>query len=181
MRRYLFALFVIFLAAPAAADQKSPLLDDLFHRLATAATVSEASAVEHAIWEIWTHRGEARVDVKMAQGIAAMNMGAYKNSLAAFDAAVVLAPDYAEAWNKRATVHYLMGNFEASVANIQRTLALEPRHFGALLGMGLIYDALGREAAAAKVWEKALTIHPHMESIKARLDEIRRNEKGERT
>ena len=88
------------------------------------------------------------------------------------------APDFAEAWNKRATVHYLMGNFEASVADIRRTLALEPRHFGALSGMGLIYDAIGNQTAAMKVWEKALEIHPHLPGMKARIQELRAKAKG---
>jgi tetratricopeptide (TPR) repeat protein len=71
-----------------------------------------------------------------------------------------------------------MGNFDASVADIRRTLALEPRHFGALSGMGLIYDAIGNQTAAMKVWEKALEIHPHLPGMKARIQELRAKAKG---
>ena len=74
-----------------------------------------------------------------------------------------------------------MGNFDASVQDISKTLALEPRHFGALSGMGLIYSAIGKAAAAIKVWEKALTINPHMLGIKALADELRNKIKGETT
>jgi tetratricopeptide (TPR) repeat protein len=91
---------------------------------------------------------------------------------------VRLDPNFAEGWNKRATVYYMMGDFDASVADIQKTLTLEPRHFGALSGLGLIYDALDKPAAAVKVWQKALEINPHMQSIRHRIEEIQAEEKG---
>ncbi|MCH7936047.1 MAG: tetratricopeptide repeat protein [Proteobacteria bacterium] len=181
MTRFLslvLALAVLALPVSARADQTSPDLDGLFERLKTTSGVAETTAVEAAIWTIWLHRGTAEIDAAMALGIAAMNEGAYRRSLSTFDRMVRAAPDFAEAWNKRATVHYLMGDFDASVADIRRTLALEPRHFGALSGMGLIYDAIGNQTAAAKVWEKALEIHPNMPGMKARIQELRAKAKG---
>jgi tetratricopeptide (TPR) repeat protein len=181
MTRFLsLVLALAVLASPvgAQADQTSPELDGLFERLKTTFEVAETAAVEAAIWTIWLHQGTAKIDRDMALGIAAINEGAYRRSLSYFDRMVRAAPDFAEAWNKRATVHYLMGNFDASVADIRRTLALEPRHFGALSGMGLIYDAIGNQTAAMKVWEKALEIHPHLPGMKARIQELRAKAKG---
>ncbi|MFQ5765594.1 MAG: tetratricopeptide repeat protein [Rhodospirillales bacterium] len=177
------ALAVAVLALPAlsAADQKDPALDGLFQRLKLTADPGVAQVIEEAIWRIWTRNGAHGVDVVMASGIEAMNAGALEDALARFDDVVRRAPDFAEGWNKRATVHYLMGNFTASVADIRRTLALEPRHFGALSGMGLIFDAIGNHPAALKVWEKALQINPHMPSIVERVRQLRTQSERERT
>ena len=98
----------------------------------------------------------------MAIGIAAINGGDYRRSLFYFDRMVRAAPDFAEAWNKRATVHYLMGNFDASVADIRRTLALEPRHFGALSGRGLVFIEMDEEELALDSFDAALAIHPNL-------------------
>jgi tetratricopeptide (TPR) repeat protein len=117
----------------------------------------------------------------MALGIVAASQGDLRRSLDYFDRVVRTAPDFAEGWNKRATVYYMMGDYTASVEDIRRTLALEPRHFGALSGMGLIYDAIGDTEAAVKVWEKALEIHPHMEGIRNRIRELRGRAKGNPT
>ena len=138
----------------------------------------EAAAIEALIWNIWSHGGVAEVDQEMTLGISAMNEGDLESSLAHFDKIVRRDPNFAEGWNKRATVYYMMGDFGASVADIQKTLTLEPRHFGALSGLGLIYDALDKPAAAVKVWQKALEINPHMQSIRHRIEEIQAEEKG---
>jgi len=178
MRRFRTTLLALLLAiaapAPAGmADQTSAELDGLFARLKASPDAAAAADIEGRIWEIWTHRGVAEVDREMAHGILAMRQGDLGTALAFFDEVVRGDPDFAEGWNKRATVYYLMGDFDASVADIKQTLALEPRHFGALSGMGLIYDAIGDAAAAVKVWEKALEINPHMPTIRHRIDEIR--------
>lgn len=175
------AVAVVALPALGGADQKDPTLDGLFQRLKLTADPGEAQVIEGAIWRLWTHTGIREVDAVMAQGIHSMNLGAHADALTRFDDVVRRAPGFAEGWNKRATVHYLMGDFTASVADIRRTLALEPRHFGALSGMGLIFDAIGNRPAALKVWEKALQINPHMPSIVERVRQLRTESKGERT
>jgi tetratricopeptide (TPR) repeat protein len=95
-----------------------------------------------------------------------------------FNRLVTLAPDFAEAWNKRATVYYLMGDYRASVLDIERTLELEPRHFGALSGLGLIYDAIEEPAAALRSFEAAVAINPHLDSTRQRIDALRRQLQG---
>lgn len=162
----------------AHADQTDPKLGQLFSILQSTSDQNEAKRVEAQIWGIWTRRGVDNIDNTMALGIQAMSAGAYRQSIFLFDGIIAKAPDYAEAWNKRATAYYLAGKFEESVRDIQKTLILEPRHFGALAGMGMIYDAIGKPEAAMNVWEKALSIHPHMPGIRARVSAIKKKLDG---
>jgi tetratricopeptide (TPR) repeat protein len=110
-----------------------------------------------------------------------MAEGRYPVALDRFDRLVEQVPDFAEGWNKRATVYYLMGNYPASVLDIRRTLELEPRHFGALSGLGLIYDALDDPAAALRSFEAAVAIDPHLETAQERIKELRRQVGGRPT
>ena len=172
------AVAVLLSVSSGHAAQDDERLDGLFERLRSTATVEAARPVEAEIWRIWTHAGLERIDSLMNLGIAAMSAGRHAQALQIFDHVVSLAPDFAEGWNKRATVHYLVGDFEASVTDIQRTLTLEPRHFGALSGLGLIYVALGEESEALKAFEKALQIHPHLPAAKAFVPKLRLSVEG---
>lgn len=172
---------LLVLASPfgiPAAQARDNSLDALFDLLKRAKTAAEAQNVEGAIWVAWMHSGDAEADSLMQLGTAAMEAGDPESALAVFDKLVVRRPDFAEAWNKRATVHYMMGNFGASVADIQRTLALEPRHFGALSGLGLIYDALGKERPALRAFEAALRIHPRLPGARAYVEAVRQKTAG---
>jgi tetratricopeptide (TPR) repeat protein len=162
----------------ARSDQRDPRLTPLFARLQTTASDTEAQAVEQRIWLIWSESADSRVDLLMEEGVSAMAQRRLQAALERFDRMVEQAPEFAEAWNKRATVHYLLGNYRASVGDIQRTLDLEPRHFGALSGLGLIYDALEQPAAALRSFEAAVAINPHLGSIKARIGELRHELRG---
>ncbi len=172
------ALALLVLAFAAQAAQNDARLDGLFARLKSAANPVEARLVEEAIWQIWLISNDARTDALMARGIVAMDRGANARALAAFDDIVKILPGFAEGWNKRATVHYLMGSYEASLGDIVRTLALEPRHFGALSGRGLVNLALGREEAALEAFEAALRIHPHLPGAKSHIKALRERLKG---
>lgn len=110
-----------------------------------------------------------------------MASGDHETALDAFDDLVATAPNFAEAWNKRATVYYLMGRLDESVTDIQQTLELEPRHFGALSGLALIYDAVDQPEAAIRSLEAALEINPHLHGSRARIDQLREKLKGTRT
>ena len=186
MRRLSIALLLLALALgpplaadAARADQSDARLDGLFERLKAATEPAEGKAIEVRIWDIWLRTDEPQAARLMAEGIEAMSRGAYADALDRFDRLVELAPGFAEAWNKRATVHYLMGNHAASVADIIRTLELEPRHFGALSGLGLIYLDLGESAAALRSFEAALAIDPHLEGVRERVEELRRRVRGQ--
>jgi tetratricopeptide (TPR) repeat protein len=168
-------------AAPALADQQDPRLDGLFERLRETRDQAEARALEQEIWRLWLASNDAAVDRLMQQGIAAMTAQHYDAALRAFDRMVEEAPDFAEGWNKRATIHFLMGDWGASVVDIRRTLELEPRHFGALFGLGLIYDGLEQPAAALRSYEATLDLNPHSASARLRIEELRRQLQGRAT
>ncbi len=110
----------------------------------------------------------------MGQGIRLMRQGEHDDALAKFDAIVELAPDFAEGWNKRATVYYMIGDYDASVIDIVKTLELEPRHFGALSGLGLIYDAIDKPAGALKAYRRALAVHPNLGHARRRIEELKK-------
>jgi len=91
-----------------------------------------------------------------------------------FNEVIQLAPDLAEGWNKRATIFYLMKKFDRSVKDIAQTLKLEPRHFGALSGLGLINQVIGQTNAAIKAFEQALDINPHLSSLKDKVTKMKK-------
>lgn len=155
-----------------AADQNDPRLDKLFEMLLQVEDRNRAEAVQNLIWGIWFEAPNTSTGMLLQQGQAAMTGGDYPKALQAFDALVALEPEFAEAWNRRATLHYLMGNYPASISDVERTLRLEPRHFGAMSGLGLIYDAMGEEEAALAAFKEALKMNPHMPAIIARVNEI---------
>ena len=179
MRAVLIALILaLFTAGPAVADQDDPRLDELFAILHTTDSAANARRAEQAIWAVWIdHQDTARRDT-MVRGIAAMNGQRLDEALAIFDELVVDAPDYAEAWNKRATIYFLLGEFEASIADIDRTLDLEPRHFGALSGLGQIRIAQRDPAGALRAFEDALLVNPHMASTRSFVDALRERLQG---
>lgn len=157
----------------ARADQDDARLGPLFDELRAASTPQDAQLLEVQIWRIWIDSGSEEVDRLMTQGIRAMAHQELETALALFGKVVELAPDFAEGWNKRATVHYLMDNYPASILDIQHTLDLEPRHFGALSGMGLIFMAVGDEVGALRAFEEVLKIHPQARSARAHAEGLR--------
>lgn len=167
-------LVALCLAAPLRADQNDARLDDLFHRLLEAPGPGEAQVLEGQIWRIWIESDDGAVRGLMEQGVDAMSRGDYVHALNKFDQMVVVAPDFAEGWNKRATVHYLMGHYDDSLADIAKTLELEPRHFGALAGQGLVYVKLEDEKRALKAFEAALAIHPNLTSAALNAAHLRK-------
>ena len=156
-----------------AADQQDPRLGDLFAELAEAPNLATSVSIEAAIWEVWLEGGDARLNELMEQGIAAMNASRLRDAVGRFTELITTAPTFAEAWNKRATAYYLMDRYEDSVRDIERTLALEPRHFGAISGMGLIFLESGDEEGALAAFEKVLEIHPQSRSARFHVERLR--------
>jgi tetratricopeptide (TPR) repeat protein len=166
---------------PAFADQADRRLDGLFERLRATSSEAEAEAAQQQIWQIWIESDDLLANRLMQDGIQAMITRQHARALEYFDRLVEHAPGFAEGWNKRATVYYLMENYEASVLDIERTLELEPRHFGALSGLGMIYDAIGEPAAALRSFEAAVAINPHLYGTRQRIEALRRELRGSPT
>ena len=174
--RYVLALMSLLLigGSPAIAGQDDPRLDPLFSRLQSTKEPREAAQIQEKIWDLWMYSDKEDLNALMKQGTFAMAARDFDLALESFNALIELAPDLAEAWNKRATLFYLMQNYEASVADVKKTLALEPRHFGAIVGMGLIYESLGDQEAALEAFRRGLKVNPHMPHIKKKSEQIAR-------
>ncbi len=165
----------------ALADQRDGRLDSLFERLQETSDPADAAALQQRIWQIWIESDDQTSSQLMRRGMSAMANGDHEIALDAFDSLVELAPEFAEAWNKRATVYYLLGRLDESVSDIQHTLKLEPRHFGALSGLALIYDAVEQPKAALRSLEAALEINPHLHGSRERVNQLREKMRGTRT
>jgi tetratricopeptide (TPR) repeat protein len=137
-------------------------LDGLFAVLKTAKDQDEADAITGDIWKVWLRSGSADLDERMERVARLMAHGLLQPALGALDEIVAADAKWAEAWNKRATVLFLLGEYDRSLADIERVLALEPRHFGALAGIGMIRMEKGdlREALAA--FRRALAVNPFL-------------------
>jgi len=165
-------------AVPTSGGQNDTRLAPLFHALKTASSADEAAPIEARIWDLWTRSGDQGIDQLMSVGLSAMAAQRYEQALAAFNSIIAQKPDFAEGWNKRATVYYLIGDFERSTEDVEQTLVLEPRHFGALSGLGLIALALGEESQALEAFETALLIHPHLAGADTHIRALRDKVKG---
>lgn len=156
------------------ADQNAEELPELFDQLEEAESGVEASRIEQRIWQHWLDAPDEQ---------AAKLMNNISVSMSASDLAVALRfnneliethPEYAEAWNKRATIHYLMGNNAQSVADIRETVALEPRHFGAISGLGLIFLRQENFEAALDAFEQVLAISPASDSARQSVERVQK-------
>lgn len=155
----------------AQGDQRDPALDTLFADLQTAEGAN-ALKVQNRIWQVWHDSGSQMVDLLLLDSREAIQMGLFGQAEEQLDAAVELAPDFAEGWNRRATLRFMRKNYVGSIEDIQKVLDLEPRHFGALSGLGLIYDRIDQPEAALHAFQEALMINPHMAEIRQRATEI---------
>lgn len=173
--RWLAPLLALFLmsAEAAMATQKDPALDGLFQRLRTIDDPVAAAALQQTIWETWIKADSAELDALMRRGMLQMSAQRLDDAVETFSQLIDKAPDFAEAWNKRATVYFLRGDMAASVADIQRTVALEPRHFGAWSGLGMIMADLDRPADAVKAYEEAIKHNPHIEGLREHIEKLR--------
>lgn len=162
----------------AGADQTDPRLDGLFRKLKAAPDAETAQLIEIQIWHIWSESKSIGPRIVMREGIAAMEAEDYEKALDRFNAVIELEPEFAEGWNKRATVRFLMGDYAGSVEDIEHTLTLESRHFGALSGLGMIYDSLDQKKPALKAFRAALEIHPNLEGIRNRVRELAKEVEG---
>jgi tetratricopeptide (TPR) repeat protein len=168
---------------PATPTEKAALrarhLDALFVHLETATVEEEADAMVAEIWKLWLQSGRPDIDAAMRQAVDFMGQGLPALAIPVLDDIVARAPDWPEGWNKRATVLYLLGEHDRSLADIERVLALEPRHFGALAGIGLIRMSKGEPRAALAAFRRALAINPFLKERFALIPTLER-EVGEK-
>jgi tetratricopeptide (TPR) repeat protein len=167
----ILAVIPLLLALPARAQSA---VDLLFDKLQETQNPIEAKQIERKIWEAWSKSDSDTLDALMQGGIAVMEKGDYARAAQIFSSMIELKPDFAEAYNKRATVRFLAGDYPGSVADIERTLKLEPRHFGALSGLGLIMERLDNLPEALRAYRRALAANPHLADAPDKLKELRR-------
>jgi tetratricopeptide (TPR) repeat protein len=166
-----FLLVTLLAGSPAWADQTDARLGPLFKQLQDAAGRDAAAPVEAEIWEIWGQSGNQQADALLLNGVGLLAADDAQGALAVFDRLVALAPNFAEGWNKRATTLYLLGRYADSEADIARVLALEPRHFGALTGLGLCEARRDRLPEAVAAFRRALVVDPNLDGAQ---DSIRK-------
>jgi tetratricopeptide (TPR) repeat protein len=140
-------------------------LDFLFGALKAAPDDDSARLVESQIWALWLTSGGDTANLLMGRVKSAIDSKDLDLALQLLDAIIKIKPEYVEAWNRRATVHYMRKEFGAALLDIQQVLTREPRHFGALSGLGMILEEFGDEKHALVVFRRALEINPHMQKI----------------
>jgi len=128
-----------------------------------------AATAEALLWRAWCRSGDAETDRIFRAGVDAMQQNHLDDAEECFGRVIAMSPDFAEGWNKRATVRYMRKKFTDSVADCQQTLARNPQHFGAASGQGLCHMALGQYREAAVCFRRALEIHPHLEAVRHNL------------
>ena len=159
-------------ALPMEPAGRKKILDELFDKLAKAPDEREARGLANAIERVWMRSGSDTSDLLMSRALQAMQ--AKDNQLAQelLDRVVEIHPDWAEALNKRATARYLMEDYGGAMEDISRALKLEPRHFGALAGMGFILQKTQNEKLALRAFRKALEFNPQQEELKKIVEKL---------
>jgi tetratricopeptide (TPR) repeat protein len=150
---------------PKVGAERTRGLDFLFGALKAAPDETSAKHVEARIWAIWLQTPSDTAALLMMRAKAAMDAQQTDVALKLLDAVIKLRPDYVEAWNRRATLYYLQNDYGRSLADIEQVLVREPRHFGALAGLGMIMQDIGDDKRALDAFRKALAINPHLEKV----------------
>jgi tetratricopeptide (TPR) repeat protein len=149
----------------AARGDRTKNLDFLFEALKAAPDTESAKLVESRIWALWLASGSDTADLLMTRVKTAIDQKDANLAIQLLDAVVALKPDYVEAWNRRATIHFSNKDYGKSLADIRQVLAREPRHFGALTGLGVIMQELGEDKFALEAFRKALAVNPHLSKV----------------
>ncbi len=158
--------------AAAKLPTRAEMLDKLLGRLAKANDAGEAQGIASLVEQIWMHSGSDTADLLMARAMTAMNGNRHDVAEALLDQILALQPDWAEAWNKRATLRFLDNDDAGSMEDIGHVLTLEPRHFGALSGMGFILERHGEDKAALTALRRVLELYPEDTDIRKAVDKL---------
>lgn len=165
-------------AGAAAAAQEPGRVDALLEDLARP-DLENWQRVERQITDAWSRSGSPAMDLLLRRGRAALDAGELRAAIEHLTALTDHAPDFAEGWNARATAFFRDGQYGPAMADLRRTLALNPAHFGALSGLGVILEEVGRESAALDAFEAAQSIHPHQPLISEAVERLRRETRGQ--
>ncbi len=175
-------VFVVFLLQPLAASSQTAAqkeeLDSLFEQLQTPVD-GDWQSIEKQIWEIWSLSGSAAMDLLLKRGRDAIKAGEYKKAVEHLSALTEQAPNFAEGWNARATAWFMLGKYSLAVSDIEKTLALNPRHFGAMVGLALIFEEVNQPKNALKAYQAALAVHPFRPDILEAIKRLTKETKGE--
>lgn len=163
---------------PRVPADRTRGLDFLFGALKVAPDEASAKHVEGRIWALWTSTRSDTTSLLMARVRAAIEKKQPDVAIKLLDSVVKLKPDYVEGWNRRATLHFLQNDYEKSLLDIREVLAREPRHFGALAGLGMIMQEYGDEKRALDAYRKALEINPHLSNVPDRVKTLTEKVEG---
>ncbi|MEO6298364.1 MAG: tetratricopeptide repeat protein [Paracoccaceae bacterium] len=163
---------VMLLWAFGSAAAQTAKLDDLFQQLQTS-TDEESVQITQNIWIEWSKSGSPAMDLLLKRGRDALSAGNPQEAIEHFTALIDHAPNFAEGYNARATAYYQVGELGPSISDIAKTLTLNPRHFGALSGLGQIFEQLNEPKKALEVYKAALAVNPHMTDV---VDAVKRIE-----
>jgi tetratricopeptide (TPR) repeat protein len=153
-------------------ETRTAFLDELFQRLRDSNDEAEARGIAGAIERVWARSGSDTADLLMGRALSAFRTKEYDLATQLLDKVVAIDPDWAEAWNKRATVRYFADDYAGAMESIAHTLKLEPRHFGALSGLGFILEKSGMDRRALEVFRKTLEIYPRLDDIRKLVDKL---------
>ena len=162
-------VFLLF-AFSIKADQNDARLENLFEILSKTESDIQINEVTSSIWDIWYETNDPLIEADFYRGLESMRTGDLLMAVAFFTRVIEKNPNFAEGWNKRATVYYMLGKFDASMMDIHETLKLEPRHFGAMDGMGLIFIHLEQFDKAIDIYDQMLKIFPNNSSTKQKKE-----------
>jgi len=166
-------------ALPKTPAEREKTLSDLYALLATADGEDSAKAIADAIERIWRYSGSPTIDVLMERASKALAKKNNDLALKLLNFAVELAPDFAEAWNRRAYVYFLKNDFGRAMGDLRRTLALDPNHFKALEGLAQILREAGQKRGALQAFKKLLEVHPYWPGAEQAVRELEREVEGQ--
>ena len=174
MKKISFIFFIFIFTSSLFAEDNKKEIDKLFIQLKSALNFENSKEIEDKIWDLWTtHPSQDNLTKLLADGSSAMMKNNLDTALNKFTEAIKLDPSWAEAWNKRATVLYLMGKYDLSQADIDKVLMIEKRHFGALAGQGLVQTALKNYQKAIDSYIEAHKVHPFMKSPLIMIEKLK--------
>jgi tetratricopeptide (TPR) repeat protein len=149
----------------AQKGDRTKNLDFLFEALKVAPDAETAKAIEQRIWALWFHSGSDTADLLMTRARTAVEGKDAELGIKLLDSIIEFKPDYVEAWNRRATIYFSQKDYARALSDIRQVLAREPRHFGALTGLGLILQEIGDDKRALEVYRRALAVNPHLDRV----------------